>query len=423
MIAMADIQKLKSVIDTIHLLIEIGDGNINKNTALQEYMRKREIQAFLKDLHHYAISPYRDGFCTKVADDTKPGKRRLITAKTELELYKKLFEWYGGSHIDNLTVNDMYLKWLEHRRAIGTEDNTIVRDEQHYKRYYESTEFFKRKLTGIKRVDLKEFCCKVIRGETTRHYGRVPAVIQPLTNKEWGSIKNILNGIWDLAVELEYLPTNPLRGMQFPKNLFRIPEKKTKEVQVYNSDEQQALIKWCMEKYQETEDTAYLIPPFSFEVGTRVGETCSLQWKDIDGRHLTIQRSEFKDRRTGEVTVQGHTKTYHDRTVPVSMRAIGILDILRKRDDHDSSDWVFHRDGERITGRQANYVLEKYAKDTGCIVKSSHKLRKTCGSNLHAKGFTPKQCADYLGNTPEVFLRNYCFDTSTDEELFALLDA
>lgn len=419
---MADMKKLKSVIDTIHLLIEIDDGNINGNTALQEYMRKREIQAFLKDLHHYAISPYRDGYCSKVADDSKPGKRRLIIAKTELELYKKLFEWYGGSHIDNVTVNDMYLMWLEHRKAIGTEENTIVRDEQHYKRYYEDTEFFDRKLTSIKRVELKEFCCKVIKGETTRHHGRTPAVIRPITSKEWGSIKNILNGIWDLAVELEYLPTNPLRGMKFPRNIFRIPEKKTKEVQVYNTEEQQALIQWCMEKYQETKDSAYLIPPFSFEVGTRVGETCSLQWQDVDGRRLTIRRSEFKDRRTSEVMVQGHTKTYHDRIVPISIRAVEILDILREN-SVSPTDWIFIRDGKRITGRQANYVLEKFAKDTGQAVKSSHKLRKTCGSRLHAKGLSPKQCADYLGNTPEVFLRNYCFDTATDDELLALLDA
>ena len=99
-----------------------------------------------------------------------------------------------------------------------------------------------------------------------------------------------------------------------------------------------------------------------------------------------------------------------------------ILDILREK-GVSPSDWIFTRDGERITGRQANYVLEKFAKDTGRMVKSSHKLRKTCGSRLHAKGLSPKQCADYLGNTPEVFLRNYCFDTTTDDELLALLDA
>lgn len=81
-----------------------------------------------------------------------------------------------------------------------------------------------------------------------------------ITNHEWGSIKNILNGIWDLAVELEVIPTNPLRGMTFPRNIFRIPERKRNETQVYNSVQEKDLTDWCMEKYQEEKDSVYLVP-------------------------------------------------------------------------------------------------------------------------------------------------------------------
>ena len=56
-------------------------------------------------------------------------------------------------------------------------------------------------------------------------------------------------------------------------------------------------------------------------------------------------------------------------------------------------------------------------------MKSSHKLRKTAGSNLYKKGgLTSKQCADYLGHSEQVFLNNYSFDTDTEEELIAKLD-
>ena len=74
------------------------------------------------------------------------------------------------------------------------------------------------------------------------------------------------------------------------------------------------------------------------------------------------------------------------------------------------------------TSRQANYVLEKYAKENGIPVKSSHKLRKTCGSNLSRKGMPARACADYLGNSEEVFMRYYNFDTSTENELLKILD-
>lgn len=79
-------------------------------------------------------------------------------------------------------------------------------------------------------------------------------------------------------------------------------------------------------------------------------------------------------------------------------------------------EWIFSRDGKRLTERQGNYILEKFAKETGMPIKSSHKLRKAAGSDLHKKnGLTTKQCVDYLGHYELVFINNYSFDTDTEE--------
>ncbi len=81
------------------------------------------------------------------------------------------------------------------------------------------------------------------------------------------------------------------------------------------------------------------------------------------------------------------------------------------------------RDGERITARQGINVFERFAKDHDMSIKSPHKARKTCGSNLLAKGFTVKQAADYLGDTVEVFLKHYCYDVDTDKEFLDRLNS
>ena len=69
----------------------------------------------------------------------------------------------------------------------------------------------------------------------------------------------------------------------------------------------------------------------------------------------------------------------------------------------ESDKWIFMRNGERMTTRQAAYILKLFADENGSKVKSSHKLRKTCGSNLFKNGASAQQCSDYLGNSNAIW--------------------
>lgn len=418
---------LLDICATISLLLRLPYATIADNTALCTYIMQESIIKTIKTVHPYAISPYRNGWATKVNDPASPkkDKRRLITARTQEEIYIRLAQWYGAENLDNWTLDDLYQHWIAYRRKTVGNPNTVQRDEQHYRRYFEGTAFFKEKFRALKRPALKEYCCAVIRGETTRDRsrGRKANPSGPaLTRKEWNNAKSILNGMYNWAVDNEYLPTNPLTNMQYPKGLFNIPPKKTKETQIYNSQEAMDLESWCEAKYAETDDTAYPLPVLSLAIGTRIGETVALRWEDwLDERHLAIRREEFLDRTTRKVHVVEHTKTHYDRVILLPGKAVNCLRRIRLGSPADS-EWIFTRDGERLRERQGNYILEKYAKAQGIATKSSHKLRKTCGSNLHKGGLSPKQGSDYLGNSPEVFLRNYCYDTDTETELLAKID-
>ncbi len=396
-------------------------------TALNSFIMKEEVIKSIESVHPYKISKCRNYWVTKVKtpDSGTKDKRKTLTSPTKEGLYIKLVEFYSGNmQIGGMTLNALYKEWLGYRKRTVENVNTVERNEEHYKRYLANTDFFKKKLTAIKRPELKEFCISVIRGETTVHTGRnsyTPGT--HLTLKEWNNVKGILKGMFEYAVDCEYIKSNPLDHMQFEKGLFRVPEPRTKESQIFNTQEEEELVEWCSEHFKETQDTAYMIPILSLTIGTRVGECVALKWTDWKDRyHLVISKQEFKNRETNEVTVVNHTKTHHNRTILLSEKAIRILNAIK--DAGHGGEWIFERDGERIPERVANYVLEKYAKQTGNRIKSSHKLRKTCGSNLFKKcGLNAKQCADYLGHSEEVFVNNYLFDTDTDEELLAKLNS
>ncbi len=314
---------------------------------------------------------------------------------------------------------------MSYRKRTVENPNTVMRDQQHYERYFKGTDFFKRKVATIRRPELKEFCYSVIRGQTTKHHGKnsyEPG--QRLTRKEWNSVKSILNGMFIYAMDYEIIKTNPLTDMKFERSLFRVSEPRTKEKEIFNTEEEESLIDWCSKKFTDTKDTAYLLPILTLFIGTRVGETVALKLSDIkDGKYLMISKMEFRDQATNKVTVVDHTKTYSNWKIPLSDKAIKVFDEIRGISPK-KCEWIFNRDGERLTERQANYILEKYAIDTGNRIKSSHKLRKTCGSNLYKKnGLTTKQCSDYLGHSERVFEENYLYDTDTDDELFAKLNS
>jgi integrase len=138
----------------------------------------------------------------------------------------------------------------------------------------------------------------------------------------------------------------------------------------------------------------------------------ALCWDDYDGETLFIHREEKKDRYTGALSVADHTKTYKNRRLILNEDAIEILEQIRAAGNSDC--WIFARDGERATSRQANYLLEKFAEENGLRIKASHCLRRTLGSKLKESGMSSMACAEYLGNTVEVFERYYCYDTRDD---------
>lgn len=75
-------------------------------------------------------------------------------------------------------------------------------------------------------------------------------------------------------------------------------------------------------------------------------------------------REEIRNQDTGNYEVVEHTKTNRDRFVILVPKALKILNKI----SHES-DYIFVRNGQRITARQIAYELEKICRTSGSANK------------------------------------------------------
>ena len=198
---------------------------------------------------------------------------------------------------------------------------------------------------------------------------------------------------------------------------FKQVVRKTGKTETYNSDELNDLNQYLDRMYTETLDTAFLAVKLNFLLGLRVGELVALKWDDyININHLHIVREEVRNQVTNQYEVVEHTKTNRDRFVVLVPKAINILQKTTR-----TGDYIFMRDGERLTSRQIAYVLEKYAERQGLSTKSTHKMRKTFASNLNASG-VPLDCIrELLGHSNLNTTLGYIYNPLTEKETYDLI--
>ena len=182
----------------------------------------------------------------------------------------------------------------------------------------------------------------------------------------------------------------------------------------------QNLNKYLDEMYAETEDVVFLAIKLNFLLGLRIGELAALKWEDCSEHEkppkIHIVREEVRNQETNRCYVVEHTKTYCDRSVALAPKAISILKKIPKQ-----GSYIFMRDGERITARQIEYVLEKYAERQGIAIKSSHKIRKTYASILATNGVSLDFIREMLGHSSLSTTLGYIYNPLTESETYDLI--
>lgn len=381
----------------------ITSGIINEGSVLDTLMSiKRE--RMLK-MHSYAITPPtspKGRWQTYYKDET--GKRKIIRAQTKEELLDKLIPiYFSNSHIDKLTFYGLYEEWLEYKATVTNSPNTIKRHKQHYKKYFESSILHGMKIKRIDEILLEQECNRIVKEFN-------------LPRKEWCNAKTILNGMYEYAIRKKYLTENPMNKVQILVK-FRQVVRKTGKTETYNSEELSELNEFLDRMYEETLDASFLAVKVNFLLGLRVGELVALKWCDLcDNSHLHIVREEIRDQTDNSYEVVEHTKTNRDRFVIVVPKAMDILKRIEKQ-----GEYIFMREGKRITSIRIATILRKFARSEGTPLKSSHKMRKTYASNLNANG-VPLDCIrEMLGHSNLSTTLQYIYNPLTEKETYNLI--
>lgn len=381
----------------------IKNNIIDTDNVLELIMANKREK--IRKLHPYAITaPSKDGGRWQTYYRDKDGKRKIIRAQTEEELLDKLIPVYlMESHPDKMTFHGLYEEWLEYKQTVTNSSNTIKRHKQHYLKYFEPSVLDKKKINQVDELLLETESNRIVKDFN-------------LTRKEWCNVKTILNGMFSYAVRKKYLDENPMEKVQIHVK-FKQVVRKTGKTETYNTEELKNLNEYLDRMYTETGDTAFLAVKLNFLIGLRVGELAALKWIDYsDIKHLHIVREETRNQETNQYEIVEHTKTNRDRFVALVPKAIHILQKL----DH-TGEYIFMRDGERITSRQIAYVLEKYAERQGKRTKSTHKMRKTYASNLNAAGMPIDYIRESLGHSNLSTTYGYIYNPLTEKETYDIL--
>lgn len=411
-----DTQKDTPVIQALQEALECGIVNMD-NVQEQLMASKREQ---VKKMHPYSITPpSKEGDRWRTNYIDPKGKRKSLRAQSEEELLNKLIPiYFAKSHIDKLTFHDLFDEWLAYKTELADNINTIKRHRQHYNKYFLHSALDKKRLLSIDDIFLEIECNRIIKNYS-------------LTAHEWTNVKTIVKGMFEYAMRKHYIKENPFLNVAIVSK-FRQVVRKTGRTETYNSEEREVLFDYLDKMYAETNGTAFLAVRTNFYLGLRVGELVSLKWKDLlEKKKLHVVREEIRDQENNTLSVVEHTKTHTDRFVTVIPNAyLFFYKIAGDGVDETNfeqfcleheDEFLFVRNGERLTARQYNYVLEKFAERTGVNVKSSHKVRKTYASMLNAAG-VPLDCIrEQLGHSNLTTTMHYIFNPLTEDQTYELL--
>lgn len=205
------------------------------------------------------------------------GKSHSVYAKTLPLLRKKEEELFKNSMngLDlsgqNITLNDLFYRWKVLKR--GLKENTYNNYVYMYTNFVEPS-FGKTKIINIKRSDVRWFY----------NYLHENNGLQINTID---TLHTVVHQVLEMAVEDNYLPSNPSdKAMTDLKRAYAEEKKGEKKRDFLTRDEQKLLETYLKENVKYNRWWSIVV--FMLWTGVRISELCSLQWDDIDEENNMI---------------------------------------------------------------------------------------------------------------------------------------
>lgn len=397
---------LQAQIDHIKfLLLEIENDKIDLAYVQSMIkMNKKEILEIHKKKFKYWRGKNGKWNSYLPDENKKPPYGRLISKVNEEKLINAIIDYY--IHEDKTvivpTFKQVYQEWRK-TKDLELSDNSILRYETDYKRFFEGSDFENLPINQINENTIRKFML-----ETIKHL----ELCREACKKLFSCIRNTIK-----YARIEKIITdNPVEFLelkQFSKHC--IEKEKPIEEQFFSDSELTMIQKGLNELYG---DKPTFIPRYGVEMsiltGMRVGEIASLKWEDVHENYILIHTSIKHNRLKNEFSV-GATKTKKSRQFPMCDEIADLLKRIRNvQEKYDCVSEFIFTDGKGgyINGQRISDCAKRLTNYLGIHGGGITALRKTFNSNLRRNGVPAPMVASMLGHTTEVNEKYYTYDTS-----------
>ena len=335
---------------------------------------------------------------------------KLFKKRSKNDLEKAIVAYYRALEPElKPTFKEEFADWLESKKRYReVKDNTIMRYEDDYQRYFKGTSFENLRVEIIDDLILDEFIRETIRRKD-------------LTSKAYSCFRTVIIGVLKHAKRKHHTSFSVstfFKDFEISRNAFKKPSKKRKNV--YKKSEREALYVYLMEN-PTIENLGLALMCLT---GLRIGELAALKLEDnVASCQLYIHRTETRMSVDGKrvISVQDTAKMDHDGEIVLPKAAQRIIDIVRMR-THDD-EYLFSDNGRRITAQCFRRHLKNACKAIGIEYRPPHQMRKTYASILLASGVDEAIVKKEMRHTDIATTRAYYqFITESSSEEKAIID-
>ena len=220
----------------------------------------------------------------------------------------------------------------------------------------------------------------------------IQELLKELSPKTVRDIINVLKSILKYY-EDEYNSILQVKRINLPKL------EKTR-LKILNKQEKLKLEKYCIEK-NNLKTLGIIV---CLNTGMRVGEICSLKWKniDLDDRKIyidkTLQRVYNKNKKNTNLIIDRPKTECSIRSIPINQKLYAILRPLRKK-YKDEDYFLSGKSKEIVEPRNYQYTFKSILKECKIKPYKFHILRHTFATNCIEVGMDAKSLSEILGHS------------------------
>ena len=345
--------------DDLKYAIENGIINLSH---IQEQIEMNKREEILKE-YRGSMWKASDGYWKIRMTYDETGQKKVFKRRSKQDLEDLIVKAHREK-VENPKIKSIFEDWAQ--RKFDLKKISV----QTYQRYHQDfNRFFgilgEKKIRSIEPEDVSNF----LEEQISEHN---------LTAKAFCNLKTITRGT------LKWAKRNKLIDWSVQELFYDLDvtdksfKKSIKEdsKEVFNDAEMKRIVEYL----KENQDMVNFGILLMFVTGLRVGELSALKWEDWDSNTgiIRIRRTEVRhyENHKGIFEVKDFPKTEAGiRNVVVPQGCIWILQKLRNMSAF--CEYIFSKDGKRLNTYSFRNRLRTVCKNTGCVQKSPHKIRKT----------------------------------------------